>query len=225
MSINNKIYTAVIMFIFLICPGSLTAKEKTVSAEIVRFDQGKLVINAQKTPLGKILDEIYLNCMVKIIGLGTREKEQITFTSAGQTTEDVLKRLLRHLNENNYAFEYNNEGLVKISVLPKSKTKVSSHPDPKPKKVLVNAVRVQNTVEGTQADELGLRKGDYIISYDGIQITSAQQLVMEVRKRAESDNIELIVMRDREPMSFIVKGGLIGVNINTVKISKEDLGE
>ncbi len=232
MSANNKIYIAIILFFSILpltCPASLASREKTETTGIVRFDQEKLVIKADKTPLGEILDQIYLNCMVKILGLETREKDQVTFSATGKTTEDVLKSLLRHLNENNYAFEYNNVRLVKVSVLPKSKTRASSYPVrenvAKKPKTLFSAVRVQKVVKGTQAEELELRKGDIIVSYDGIKVTSAQQLVKEVKKKSDIDSIELVIMRDQEPMSFIVRGGLIGVNINTIRVPKEELGE
>ncbi|MCP4109750.1 MAG: PDZ domain-containing protein [Desulfobacteraceae bacterium] len=215
--------------IFFILTNTVAAEEKTDPSEAVRFDREKLVIKADSTPIGEILDQIYLKCMVEILGLENREKEQITFSATGETTEDVLKRLLRYLNENNYAFEYNNVRLVKVSVLPKSRTSDSSYPDrehvEKKTKTLVRAVKVQKVVKGTQAEELELKKGDIIVGYDGIKITSARQLVSEVKKKSETDSIELVIIRDKEPLSFILRGGLIGVNINNVRVSEEELGK
>ncbi|MBW1841989.1 MAG: PDZ domain-containing protein [Deltaproteobacteria bacterium] len=200
----------------------LMAGEKSVSFKHVQFEKGKLTVNVEKSPLGKVLDEIHRECMVKIIGLEKRENEIITFSSKREKPEDVLKRLLRQLNIDNYAFEFNNDKLVKVSVFPKSKMDVSSHPfqetPKKPNEKFVSAVRVKAILKGTQAEELELKKGDLIISYDGVKIRSDRQLIREVKNKSDKDDIELVVLRDGQTIPFWVKGGRIGVNIKTEKI-------
>ena len=70
---------------------------------------------------------------------------------------------------------------------------------------------------------MGLTAGDIIIEYDGVRITSAQQLVAEVEKKAESSQVEMIVVREKNPMRLILAGGIIGVRIMTTEILKEEI--
>jgi len=227
-------YTKYIIWLFFffiaqISPNISSAVDKPNSL-IVNIQHDRLNMDAKAVPLGEILEEIYRKAGVNIVGLENRKDEPITFASAGET-EEVLRRLLRHLKENNYAFEFSDVKLLKISVVSDSgNRKMASAPvrkneEPEEQKELVNAIKVQGIVEGTQAASLGFMDGDYIVEYDGMRISHSQQLVNEVKKRSEKDNVEMTVMRDRTPMRFTVKGGLIGVNITTVRVPKEEVGE
>jgi len=196
----------------------------------VTFHKGKLRIQAQEIPLGELLDEISEKCGVEILGLENRESETITFSTKEESVEDGLKRLLRFLGEDNCAFEFTDVSLIRVSVFPKSKAggfpsrlRPSPRADKKNQKKFGSVVKVQGIKKGTQAEELELRKGDLIIEYDGIPITSSRQLVREVRKNEERDSIDMTVVRDKEPVQFTVRGGLIGVRVQTAKIPQEEL--
>ena len=95
------------LFIFIVlqmCATLGVAEDRIVSSVIVEFQQGKLLLQTEGTPLWKILDWIRHKCLVEISGLELRVNEPITFSSKGGALEDVLKRLLRHLGEKSYAF-------------------------------------------------------------------------------------------------------------------------
>jgi S1-C subfamily serine protease len=87
----------------------------------------------------------------------------------------------------------------------------------------VSVAQIQSIVEFSQAESLDLLAGDIIIEYDGVRITSAQQLVDEVEKKAGNSQVEMIVIREKNPMQLILAGGVIGVRIMTKEISQEEI--
>jgi|GEM_PF-843013 len=92
-------------------------------------------------------------------------------------------------------------------------------------KEMVSAVSVQGVVDDTQAESMGLSEGDVVLEYDGVKITNAQQLVQEVKKRADKEQVEMVVLRDNQPVRLSVKGGYIGVRVKNIQVPKEQLGE
>ena len=86
---------------------------------------------------------------------------------------------------------------------------------------MVSVVKVIGTIKGSQAEELGLQVGDLIIEYDGVKIHNAQQLVKEVKKKSESGQVEMTVVREHQSSPYTLNSGKIGVRISTTKISKE----
>ncbi|GBC59751.1 hypothetical protein DENIS_0692 [Desulfonema ishimotonii] len=202
------------------------------TSDLVTFQENRLTLKAEKKPLGDVLDEIEDRCGVEILGLDERTEEPITFFSEKEPLEKALKRLLRHLEVRNYAFEYTRTQLRRISVLPESKTAATSvklppppRTPPKPaadeKEKVVRVVKVQ---EDSQAEGLDLRTNDIILEYDGARIRSAQQLVSAVKKKTPEDTVEMVVVRERQPFRLVLNGGLIGVNIVTVSVAGEELG-
>ncbi len=192
----------------------------------IEIQKEKIVLHAEKASVGEILEKIRQKYPVEIRGMEHREEEILTFSAKG-TLEDVIKRLLRYIGEENCAFEFTDVRLTRVSVLPKSKTRASSHfpkaNQKKAQKKFGNVVQVKGVNKGTQAEELELQKDDLIVEYDGVKIRSAQQLVREVKKKSDREQVEMTVMRDRIPIQFVLKGGLIGVRIVTIKIPKEEL--
>ena len=87
----------------------------------------------------------------------------------------------------------------------------------------LSVAQVQSIVEFSQAESLDLTAGDIIIEYDGVHITSAQQLVEEVKDKAENSQVEMIVIREKRPMRLILAGGQIGVRIMTKEVAKEEI--
>lgn len=214
------------LLILLLGSSAGMAEDRTID-EIVRFQNSTLAIQASKTPLATILSEIKKKCSVKIVGLEKRYDEKITFFSNKGSPERVLKNFLRHLGEKNYAFEYGNEFLLKIVVLPGGNTnnntitalsnEKENHPD------TVNAVRVAVVIDGSQAQSVGLMQGDIILRYDGLPVASADQLVKATKTKTDNDQVEILVLRENYTLHFILTGGFIGVRILNVSISKEAL--
>ena len=162
----------------------------------------------------------------EISGLDHRKSELITLNTSGKTIEEILKQLLRYLGENNYAFEFSDDALKKLSVLPHAKTEVSlprtlSTPD-EVQGQFTSVAKVYSIIEGSQAESIGLEVDDFIIKYDGTRIESAMALIREVRKKSDMDQVEMIVAREGIVLPFILKGGLIGVRISTSKIPLDE---
>ena len=225
---NTTLKTSLFIFLMFQTWATLgVAEEKIVSSVIIELQQEKLVLQAQGAPLWKILDGIRRECLVEILGLESRKNEPVTFSSIEGTLEDVLKQLLRHLGEKNYAFEFVDERLKRASVFPEAKGVAHLPPFLPAEKVshkkFVNVVRVQSIVDNSQAENLALREGDLIIEYDGVKISRTQELLKEVKKKSQKEEVGMIVVRDHEPMQFVLNGGFIGVRINTIKVPKEEL--
>lgn len=229
----------IIFFIFEICPTTGVAEDKNSSSLSIDFQQGKLVIQAKKVPLGEILDGISSKCRVKIEGLEKRKKESITFSSDSGTVYEALRRLFSLLNEGNYAFEFHDQELVRVSVLTQTKGEVqltmpvrkAAERDIKKetekgkeetKQEFVTVPKILQIDEGSQAEAVGLLKDDLIVEYDGVKIRASNQLVGEVKKKSNMEEVEIVVIRDQKSLGFALEGGKIGVGIGDVKIPKEE---
>ena len=92
-----------------------------------------------------------------------------------------------------------------------------NHPD------TVNAVRVAVVIDGSQAQSVGLMQGDIILRYDGLPVTSTDELIKATKTKTSTDQVEILVLRENYTLHFILTGGFIGVRISNVSISKEAL--
>ena len=138
-----------------------------------------------------------------------------------------MKDFLRYLGEKNYAFEYSNEKLLRISVLPWARAgNVLPEAPPQEEESsadTVNVIKVVNIIEGSQAQSLGIIKGDIILEYNGLQIRSTDELIKATKMNTGIDQVEMLVLRENYPLRFILNGGFIGVRISNVTIPKEAL--
>jgi hypothetical protein len=236
----NKILkiSLIIFFMFEIFATAGVAEDKHSSSLSVKYRQGTLVIQANGVPLGEILDGIRRECQVKIEGLEQRKKETINFSSGSGTLYEALRRLFSLLDEGNYAFEFHDQELVRVLVLPETKGEVLSLPVRKDteketekatervteeiKQEFVTVSKILHIDEGSQAETLGLLKEDLIVEYDGVKITASKQLLGEVEKKANMEQVEIVVIRDQKSLRFTLKGGKIGAGVGDVKIPKEE---
>jgi hypothetical protein len=79
-----------------------------------------------------------------------------------------------------------------------------------------NSVRVTSVAQGSQAERLGIRVGDVIISYNDVATTNRQaltQAVAEARQR-EAGMVMMTLERDGQIISFVLESGQIGINIS-----------
>lgn len=194
----------------------------------VEIQNGRLLIEAHDILLGDLLDKLCSVGHFEIRGLSQRENELVDFISGNDSIEEELKRLLRHLNIQNYAFEYCNDQLRRISVYPQSEVKSSALPLPPGNEQQTrtrqsNVVRVEGIIDGSQAARLNLKEGDLVIFYDHIRISSAPQLIRLVKNKQEWEQAELIIVRDGSPIRLSANGGQIGIQIKTVRIPSETL--
>jgi hypothetical protein len=202
------------------------------------FDQ-RFSVNVEQQPLEALLAEIERQCDVAVTGLEERFQEPVTFAADGEPVEAAVKRLLRSLDETNYAFFYSLTRLRQVSVLPRAKgpsrpsiEMPAAQAPPEPglsppvaRDAVEQAVRVINVNAGTQAERLDLRRGDLVVEYDGVQIRNSQQLVSIVRQKSDAETVEMVVVRDGEPLRMSLNGGLIGINVKTVAVPSAAMGE
>ncbi len=225
----------IIFLMFKVCVTTGVAEDKKSSSLSVEFQQGTLVIQANGVPLGGILDGIRRECRVKIEGLEKRENESITFSSGSGTVYEALRRLFSLLDEGNYAFEFHDQELVRVLVLPETKGEVqlsmsarkaterdTEKGKEETKQEFVTVPKILQIDEGSQAEIVGLLKGDLIVEYDGVKIRASKQLVTEIEKKSHMEQVEMGVIRDQKSMRFTLKGDKIGVGIGDVKIPKEE---
>ena len=71
----------------------------------------KLILTARKESLASVLGNIRHYLKIVIIGLAYRKEEIITFAINGGSPEGIIKKLLQHLGERNYALEFADEQL------------------------------------------------------------------------------------------------------------------
>ena len=196
------------------------------SEEITFARDGKIFFEARDSTLKEIVREFDKKYSVEIKGLKGREGEKITFSFEADTLETLLKRLLRHLGIKNYAIEFADATLKRVVVVPgpTGDIPVSSKPetDQSTQKEFVGVAQVRSIIASSQAETLGLVEGDIIIEYDGIRITNARQLVKEVEKKTASNQVEMVIVREKTPKRLILVGGFIGVRVMTKKIPKEE---
>ena len=191
----------------------------------IEFQEGYLLFKAQKAPLNVIIDGIAQEFQVVITGLDARYSETITFSIKAKSLQEVLKIMFRHLGEKNVAFEFIDDRLRYISVVPESKKKLRSQPQLKTLDAVpedrVTAIEVLEVINASQAADIGVEKGDLILEYGGMRLSRASELVEETKRRSPSEIVEMVVFRKGGQLRFYVNGGIIGVRVKTVTVLKE----
>jgi len=215
--------------IFLLFPPWIylyTVSSAGAVVELNVISDGTIHLEARGSTLGEIVSKFYDRYTLEIKGLENRAGEKVTFSYTADTLEDLLKSLLRHLGIKNYAFEFDDEILKRLVAVPEATADVSSFSPssniPSQENELVSIAQVQSIIEASQAESAGLQIGDIILEYDGVPINSAQQLVSEVEKKAQVNQIEMVIVRQKIPARLILNGGFIGVRILTKKIPRAE---
>lgn len=206
-------------------PADTNADSTDTNLEIL-YKNGKLSVDAQKISLDKVLKAISKKCDIEIEGLESKLNEIISFSIAKKKPELVIRRLLKHIEENSFAFEFTGARLARVSVMPQSKKNDGTQfLEPRPwnttRTAQASIVRIQGIVAESQAEGLGLEEGDYVIEYNGEKIAGVQQLIKAVREKDRDELVDMTVIRKDSPLRYTLNGGLIGIRITTVKISKE----
>jgi hypothetical protein len=196
------------------------------SDAIIGNENGRLIIRAQNLYLKDLVVRLQNDFGVEINGIETLENKKITVAFEADSLEELVKGLLRHLNIKNYAFEFAEDKLKTVSVVPGAKhiilNPADSDTDTAKREETVTVAVIKSVLESSQAEALDLMQGDIIVEYDGIRINSAAQLVKEVKKKSANSQVEMIVVRAKMSRRLILQGGVIGVRITTEKVSKQE---
>ena len=224
----KRAFLLVLFFVFILFWTAFYATEPAnATSEITRVWNGNIVIEAHDSVLVEVLKELYDKYSIEVAGLESRESDKVTFSFEADTLEALLRGLLRNLGIKNFAIEFADDRLTRIVVVPDSMSDFTLsenvQKDQENQVESLSVAQVQSIVEFSQAESLDLTAGDIIIEYDGVHITSAQQLVEEVKDKAENSQVEMIVIREKNPMRLILAGGQIGVRIMTKEVAKEEI--
>ncbi len=209
----------------------MTAACGTAGARVLEEGDGgglRYGISVADGSLAGIFEELGRKHGLTILGVEGLEERQLSFSEEADSVTDLVRTLLRHAGIKSYLLTFDEDRLRRVQVFhAKGRDKGGGVKRAVGKKIeapdLFSAVKVRGIVAGSQAARLDIREGDFIVEYDGQTVTSSRQLFQEVRKRAEKVQIEMLVMRDHEPLSFTVSGGRIGVRIKTVKVPESDI--
>jgi len=228
------------LFIMMMGPGWIPRPEAAPAANHsggdvrIQLEKGNILFTADQAPLQNILYALEKEFHVQITGLDDRAAESITGSFTAESFESLIRAMMRHLAVKNYAMEDTDGKWTRVSVFPEARQTASLEPsvpafEAAPQEAgeaeaPARAVEVMSIVDGSQAQEAGLRKGDIIFEYGGTQIRRAEELIKETRKRPSDKEIDLLLIRDGEPVRVNVKGGFIGIRIQTVNLPGEPGG-
>jgi len=123
--------------LFLI-PGLGEAVDDTKPHPVI-FDGTYLSISAKDVPLETLILEIRNTCGVETTGLENRLNDSVTLAVEKRAPETVFKRLLRQLGKENYAFEFSDSKLRRVSVFP---AKADSQDEKRPSEIFGEWVSV-----------------------------------------------------------------------------------
>jgi len=234
----NFITSLLLFFSVSLFSGVLSAREQEPVGESygVSITNGVCTIKAQKAPLKNLVKAFADKCNVELLGLQHRKNELVTCNEFAGTLEEAVKELLRILDENNYLLQFSGETLTKVFVVSKSTTQPVAPPPkqppspaksapPPPLQKRATAVAVRGIIADSQAEALGLKEGDIIIEYGGKRIESTIQLNKLVKEVPAEEKVEMVIIRDKKPISVSLKGGLIGVQIHAIAVPEEILKE
>lgn len=197
---------------------------------------GRFFLGADNVELFRIVEEIRAELGITISGLEGVEDRKVSCSGEWASSDAMVKGVLRFLGIKNYLLEFDQGKIARVRVMNAggrfaARTKESGTPELSPEDVAVTPekqeifsfVKVQGVVEGSQAEELDIMTGDFIVQYNGVEITSSNRLVGEVKKVSPESRVEMVVIRDHDPVTFTLKGGMIGVRIITVKLPMSDV--
>ena len=80
------------------------------------------------------------------------------------------------------------------------------------------AVRILAIVEGTQAEEIGLREGDFIVGHGSTRVRSVGELIRAAAAVDPSEPVTLELVRDGLKTSVKARGGPLGISITNSEL-------
>ena len=76
-----------------------------------------------------------------------------------------------------------------------------------------NGIQVNNVVPGSQAEKIGVKAGDWILSYDGKEAHNTEAFIRLTRSKGTQMR-ELKILRNGSELTFHVKQGSVGMSIS-----------
>jgi hypothetical protein len=143
-----------------------TADRAIASGGIVGNENGILFIRARNVSLKSVVARLQKDFAVDINGLESLENDKITFVFEASSLEELVKGLLQYFNIKNYAFEFADDKLRIVTVVPGSKRSttgpVYSDSDSAKREETVTVAVIKSIVESSQAETLDLISGSTV---------------------------------------------------------------
>jgi S1-C subfamily serine protease len=71
-------------------------------------------------------------------------------------------------------------------------------------------LKITRIVAGSQAEALGLRAGDIVLSYNG-KLLAAQEDLTKAKEGVTGDAVEMVILRNGEESTLRLKPGQVGI--------------
>ena len=226
---NNIYLHRVIAPLFLLLFVFVATENKAATSDLasfqMEFQEGVILFEAHNASIKEILDGIDQEFQIVISGLDARHSEITTFSIKSESVKEAIMLFFRHIGEKNVAFEFLDDRLRHVSIVPESQKKglpQSPIDTPEaPPEDHSTAIEVVEVISGSQAIDLGIERGDLILEYDGKRLNRASELADEAKARSSDEVMEMVVLRNKGRIRFFVNGGFIGIRVRTAKVLKE----
>jgi serine protease Do len=81
----------------------------------------------------------------------------------------------------------------------------------------IEGVYVENVIDGSSADQVGIKPGDVILSINGLNVNSASELQEQIGRFRPNDKIEIVVNRENKKKQFTATLRNMDGNVSMVK--------
>jgi hypothetical protein len=184
----------------------------TVNGQFKRVDPTHIIIH-EMVHIG--IDEK----IVKAYRLAHWEKERVVDLICSITFGNLLSHYrLQAKGDRRLDAFVNKNSIMHLSLAIDSYVKQKDDPE----KEMIETLVVKKVFKGSQAENIGIQEGDILIEYDGKKIASKDMLVEAVKRKANKDEIALVICRGTHIERFMIKGGSIGLKIAKKNIPREN---
>jgi hypothetical protein len=234
-SIGNhpkRIALVLLALISLYTAPAPAVESKSSAPLTIELRDNAIILRASGIRVKDLLERIHEEMAVEIIGLESKNEQTVTFSYESTSAENMLRQLLRHLGEENFAYEFFDNKLVRIRVFPRGTDISPARPSiedrqeemaEQPPDGTTTVVEIVSVMEDTQAANLDLEKGDYIIQYDGRRLYRVSDLLEETSKNKNAGQVDIVIVRDGKTKRLFLEKGFIGIQIKTSTIPQNEL--
>jgi hypothetical protein len=222
----KKLCLCIFCFLILnISPALSAVNDEPNTSFSIEVKDTEVSIVARGILLRDLIERIKKDISVELKGVTSKPDRPVTFSHKGKSPEIVLRQLLRYLGEKNFAYEFANDKLIRITVFPEGTASalIPAESEVAPQNDTVSLVEIVDILEESQAETLGLKKGDYIYKYDGRRIFGHEALVEETFKVNGPTSISMVIIRKGKLSRVFLEGGFIGIHVRTKSIQKKEL--
>ncbi|MCM3901300.1 MAG: PDZ domain-containing protein [Pyrinomonadaceae bacterium] len=170
-------------------PGGPADKAELVGGDVITSFDGQVVHDddemtalVQRTPIGKVVDVIYIR---------DGEPKTTKLTTVSKEDFDRLAKDFRNRPEGRGLFGFDDDDTERVPI-PGTK---------------IFGVKVNDISQSRPADLAGVKEGDIIIEFDGTPIRTPEELSSRVIRAIPYSTVDVVLMRGAEKLTIPVKMG------------------